>query len=180
MKRRSSLSKIIPMALNFYVPPGNACFMTTKRDPDIANQDLVCYKIIGISNQNPRLTYGPYTGTYYGYLGKESILVPSITEEKQNFWRRMIGLVGYDTPEKYGDLWKVSLGWIHTTWIEPDISVMPHAGTYEIWKCIIPKGTEYYRADTRVTHYDSACVYASKKIIFKKLILRQNVTKENI
>ena len=162
------------MAISFHVPPENACFISTKRDPEVAKHDLICYKIIGVSNKNPRLTYGPYTGTNYGYIWKDSVLVPLITEERQNFWRRLIGIGDYDSPQKYGDLWKVGNGWIHTTWIKPDILV-PYSGTYEIWRCIIPKGTEYYKSDARSSHYESSCVYASKKIIFKKLILRRNV-----
>lgn len=123
------------------------CLISETNKPTIATEDIVCYKVITTENKTP------YTDSFVNILHRLGI-IPfkakgniKIEENFNRFTRRYY--------------YTITKGMIHTfkgqifytmSWFFP-----------KIYKCIIPKGTEYFISQ-------GGNEYCSKKIIFKKRI----------
>lgn len=166
----------------------NSC-KCTKNEPKIADRDIVCYKIIR------RMADGTAKGLYvdkdYLDVNVGTYEIPSIEIiyngwfaknilRKGNIKKVIEEKVEWNKEYKW---WDIISGYLHSTPNEINKDnfynylpwFLPIGTVIEVWKCIIPKGTKYYQADCRGSHYESSNSYASKKLMFKELILSENI-----
>lgn len=124
------------------------CLYTENREPFLAKEDIVCYKVL-IETNIPCVYKTPVMRT-------RLIKFPLI---KKNFKaegdRKVVKI-----PLSVRVCFEISIGFIHTyknvesikRWIN---SILVCGDNYVIFKCIIPKGTYYYENETE---------YASERI----------------
>lgn len=106
------------------------CLYTYDKKPLIAKDDIVCYKVV---------EYNPEMDTYNTPLQKTDV---SEYVKNKTIWkdpseppvdRKVVGKGIYDR-----SLYEIGMGYIHA-FREPYGNI-----TYHVYKCIVPKGTEYY------------------------------------
>lgn len=130
--------------------------------PNIAQHDIPCYKIVILKELLSVKHYWPV------FFGKE-IPLEVINGEKDYYadkqeipYNKLLIIFNYEEDEVHG-------GYIHTYGAAEGADVSYHCldkeEDYRIFKCIIPKGTEYFEGE-----YAANIAYASRKIRFVKEI----------
>lgn len=164
----------------------NSCKVSRKGapfcKPSIAKEDIICYKVIERRGKDAYSLYNP------DYKYEEQIVPGSIIKGYgkyiKNSWFNRIFLrqpkeifreeyIEWNEKEQWYD---ITYGFIHTlSYCPSDIKgYLPlycnNHSNFELWECVIPKGTRYYQADRRGSHWESNNSYASKRIRFVKKI----------
>ena len=164
----------------------NSCKVSRKGapfcKPNIAKQDIVCYKIIERRGNDGYSLYDP------NYKYEEPIesgaMIKGQGKYVKNNWFKRIFLgypketfveesIVWNNREKWYD---ITFGFIHTLSYCPEniTNYLPlycnKDSHFELWECIIPQRTLYYQANCRGSHYESNNSYASKVIIFQNKI----------
>lgn len=146
-------------------------FIKRGEEPKIAKQDIICFKIMQYYNH-------VYIPPYYGRFGDISLY---IINGKEDYMA--------DNQECHSDVLRhghseredaICEGYIHTfatargviSEYENFLCVIRPTSVYKIFKCIIPKGTEYY-----LGNYESDSAYASRKIRFVEEIDTKEIIK---
>ena len=156
----------------------NSC-KVTRQDvpfckPKIALDDIVCYKIIECINNEAYSIFGH--GKYEVDIKENSVIHGRGIYKTNNWLKRFFfkkPKVEYDEESiewnsKY-QWYDITYGFIHSIPYCPEdmTNYLPiHAGHYELWKCVIPKKTRYYQANTRGSHWETNNSYASKRLKF--------------
>ena len=126
------------------------CLITTKNIPEIAQEDIVCYKFYKLRENK---LFSPY----------KEVLAPNINEVANTVLDR-----GYLARAKDNNLaYMVNRGFHSFKYLESLIKelVFWRLSYVRIFKCIIPKGTKYYEGT-----FDGSSSYCSKSIILKETI----------
>lgn len=138
------------------------CLASINREPNITENDIVCYKILEKTKDKKYPYKTPYRQT-------------PINREIINGTQEFIGLGNRNKKQHLLTTTMVSEGYIHTfkyflIAIEECKYLSKYGDEYCLYECIIPKGTKYYEgfdAQVRTT-------YASEKIKFiEKIYLQQ-------
>ena len=124
------------------------CLITTKNIPEIAQEDIVCYKIYILIAEDELLS--PYQGSPAPAINK---VTNTLLDRAylSNYRAAYMVSRGFHSLKYVGDLIKELDFWLYS-----DI---------KIFKCIIPKGTKYYEG--KFSDFPSYC---SESIILKEII----------
>lgn len=138
------------------------CTIVKSRISKRSEEDLVCYKILEIEfgNKNYQTPYTYFPVSTDIINGKE----PLIAENKESLRK---------TQFESGTYWSVNGGYIHT-YMDLECAknkILTLRETYDtsifnLFKCIIPKGTKYYVGFNDGFLIEEAESYASEKISF--------------
>lgn len=162
----------------------NSCKVSRKGTPfckpNIATEDIVCYKVIERRGNDAYALIDPN----YKYEDvSEGSIVKGYGKYIKNSWFNRIFLrqpkeifreeyIEWNEKEQWYD---ITYGFIHTLPYCPENmkeGYLPleckRNSHFELWECIIPKGTRYYQVDRRGSHWESNNSYASKRIKFVK------------
>ena len=117
------------------------CLYCWRKNPRIAKKDIVCYKVLIHLGSGAYVT--PYTQRHLTYAEKKGKLDFVATGDKIT----LVNLVGLS---RFFFRYKVSKGYIHTFKNKADAAIemadwRRHKNPPYVFKCIIPKGTEYYK-----------------------------------
>lgn len=127
------------------------CLYTTNKEPFIAKEDIICYKIL-VKTKIPFMYKTPIVRT-------KLIKIPLF----QKTFKAKGSSKVYGIKIHWSGVWEVAEGYIHTyLTAEAAISNVSHVidegEGCRIFKCIIPKGTKYFKS----TESDTL---ASEKIV---------------
>ena len=124
------------------------CLITTKNIPEIAQEDIVCYKFYKLYDNGE--LFSPYQGSHAPAINKvaNTLLDRAYLSNYRAAYMVSRGFHSF----KYLDNLIKELDF----WLSFDI---------EIFKCIIPKGTKYYEGK-----FDDFPSYCSESIILKEII----------
>lgn len=127
------------------------CLLIRDKDPKIAQEDIVCYKILECSRRRDswKTPFRQFEVEFDKLLADENKVFPKKLQ----------------TDSEY-NLYSVEKGCFHTfrdMYDARKISYSNGFGYCKVFKCVIPKGTEYYAGISFAL--DS---YASKKLIVTK------------
>ena len=126
------------------------CLITTKNIPEIAQEDIVCYKFYKLRENK---LFSPY----------KEVLAPNMNEVANTVLDR-----GYLGRAKDNNLaYMVNRGFHSFKYID-DLTKELYfwqSSDVKIFKCIIPKGTKYYEGK-----FDESSSYCSESIILKETI----------
>ena len=126
------------------------CLITTKNIPEIAQEDIVCYKFYKLRENK---LFSPY----------KEVLAPNINEVANTVLDR-----GYLARAKDNNLaYMVNRGFHSFKYLEGLINELAfwQLSYIRIFKCIIPKGTRYYEGN-----FTDLPSYCSESIILKEAI----------
>ena len=132
------------------------CLITTKNIPEIAQEDIVCYKfyILHIAKDDINFTSynkGELRSPYRGMLAPNIDEVANTELGKVHLYDSNIVMKGFHSYKYLDDLIRELY-----FWQSYDIT---------IFKCIIPKGAKYYEGK-----FDESPSYCSESIILKETI----------
>ena len=124
------------------------CLITTKNIPEIAQEDIVCYKFYELYD-NGKL-FSPYQGSHAPAINK---VTNTLLDRAylSNYRAAYMVSRGFHSFKYINDLIKELDFWLYS-----DI---------KIFKCIIPKGTKYYEGK-----FNNSPSYCSESIILKEII----------
>ena len=122
-----------------------------------AKEDIECFKVLRRVDSTSRLV--TWCRDYPVTIGEEMVAKTL----KKEYWA------------SYRQKWRVEVG-IHTVKTKDEaLKVIAHSGFFRsaiIVRCIIPKGTEYYKGKWPADMYDRVLLdsYASKSLIIKEIV----------
>ena len=124
------------------------CLITTKNIPEIAQEDIVCYKFYKLYD-NGKL-FSPYQGSH----------APAINKVTNTLLDRAY-------LSKYTAVYMVGRGFHSFKYLDDLIEELDFWLSFDIkiFKCIIPKGTKYYEGK-----FGDFPSYCSESIILKETI----------
>ena len=126
------------------------CLITTKNIPEIAQEDIVCYKFYKLRENK---LFSPY----------KEVLAPNINEVANTVLDRVyLYEYGGNNPT-----YMITRGFHSFKYLDDLIKELDFWLSYDtmIFKCIIPKGTKYYEGT-----FDGSSSYCSESIILKETI----------
>ena len=130
------------------------CLITTKSIPEIAQEDIVCYKFYilimeGDINYDKNGLLSPYQGS----------LAPTINKVTNTLLDKAY--------LKYGAAYMINRGFHSFKYLDDLINELDFWQSFdiEIFRCIIPKGTKYYEGN-----FGDFPSYCSESIILKETI----------
>lgn len=144
------------------------CLAASHKDVKIAEKNITCYKILELCNDfyTGRLYKTPYMGALvpsHIIKGKQEWYAPRGTYWKKKTIYQISGRTKY--------MYRIEDGYIHTyaklsAANARKESLKLHSGKYYIFKCIIPKGAEYYEGlePNGYKSYASECIKFVDKI----------------
>jgi hypothetical protein len=143
------------------------CLYVKGKEIKTAEEDIVCYKVLKIDRNflDQECAYTPYTGLQIGKC---------FLKGEADF--HAFGPSDIKLENLYSSRYEVSCGFVHTcSDLESAKKLCECLLTFTcpmvvIYKCIIPKGTEYYEGVWSFSAESSRASYASKKIRFVKEI----------
>ena len=154
------------------------CLLSMKNKPIKCRVNLKCYKVFkvryGFLDRKKDEFYSPFNGKKVPKIN--DVINGVVFEAECNNAAMSIPVYAH------GDLYEVDEGYIHTFANIEDAKAsiiskyFPHlhigdCEAYEVWECVIPKGTDYYRGICPVS-FNQYQGFASKKIkIVKQIIL---------
>lgn len=159
----------------------NSC-KCKSNNPQIAKEDIICYKIILKGDSIGSTPKGIYVDTHYSnFIYPDTLEYAKGKYEKNNWFKvHILRQPKYCYKEesvkwnKENQWWDITYGFLHSVpyKIKDIHNYLPWftKGTAQLWQCKIPKGTLYYQADCRGSHFECANSYASKKLLFVGLI----------
>ena len=123
------------------------CLITTKNIPEIAQEDIVCYKIYILIEDE---LLSPYQGSP----------APAINKVTNTLLDRAY-------LSNYRGAYMISKGFHSFKYLDDLIKELDFWQSYDIkiFKCIIPKGTKYYEGK-----FNNSPSYCSESIILKEII----------
>ena len=126
------------------------CLITTKDIPEIAQEDIVCYKLYKLRDNK---LLSPY----------REVVAPNINEVTNTVLGKARFPYYLDNSVKY----LVNKGFHSFKYIDDLIKELHFWQSYDIkiFKCIIPKGTKYYEGK-----FVGESSYCSESIILKEII----------
>ena len=160
--------------------------------PKFAENDIKCYKVIRRDHNGQAKAL--YIDKFYNSNIKEGDIIYAPQEAVYSNWferhilRKPI-IKGYIEEgiewNSENNWYDITFGFLHSTpneifpkeiehyieWFTPKCEI-------ELWECVIPKGTKYYQADCRGSHFESSNSYASKYLKFVKLIHKKTLDTE--
>ena len=135
------------------------CLITTKNIPEIAQEDIVCYKFYVLHKVKDDINLPSYDKD--GYLSPyQGMPAPTINKVTNTLLDRAY-------LSKYTAVYMVGRGFHSFKYLDDLIEELDFWLSFDIkiFKCIIPKGTKYYEGRYTV---DSS--YCSESIILKEII----------
>lgn len=139
------------------------CLITTKNIPEIAQEDIVCYKYYIVEKKDGKeKLISPY----------RRVSAPNLNEAVNTKLDKIFSPTGFDINDSA--YYKIQKGF-HSfkyfkhviqdieTW--EDIRTRIEYPNYKVFKCIIPKGTKYYEG-----MFNEAFSYCSKSIKLIELV----------
>ena len=135
------------------------CLITTKDIPEIAQEDIVCYKFYVLHKVKDDINLPSYDKD--GYLSPyQGMPAPTINKVTNTLLDRAY-------LSKYTAVYMVGRGFHSFKYLDDLIKELNFWLSYDtiIFKCIIPKGTKYYEGT-----FDGSPSYCSESIILKKTI----------
>lgn len=130
------------------------CLYTKNRNAFVAEEDIVCYKIL-IKTKIPFVYKTPIVGT-------KLIKFPNIKTTFKAKGNHIIHLAPIHPTLSGNDIYEVAGGFIHTYKNLEGVKSLLERNCFEnftVFKCIIPKGTNYYKSVNELEDE-----YASEKI----------------
>ena len=135
------------------------CLITTKNIPEIAQEDIICYKFYVLHKVKDDINLPSYDKD--GYLSPyQGMPAPAINEVTNTLLDRAY-------LSKYTAVYMVGRGFHSFKYLDDLINELDfwQSSDIEIFKCIIPKGTKYYEGT-----FDGRPSYCSESIILKETI----------
>ena len=135
------------------------CLITTKDIPEIAQEDIVCYKFYVLHKVKDDINLPSYDKD--GYLSPYQGMPAPIINEVTNT------LLDRAYLSKYTAVYMVGRGFHSFKYLDDLIEELDFWLSFDIkiFKCIIPKGTKYYEGK-----YGDFHSYCSESIILKEAI----------
>ena len=141
------------------------CFITPK--PMIAEKDIICYKVLRVSNHCPE--YQKITTPYCTY--------PITIKKKHCIDEEESPIVEFDYSRGDSEFWQVGSGMFHSfakfddameeadSWSN-DFLIDEQRMTFLVFYAIIPKGAKYYKGTFELSSYGKKYeAYASNELI---------------
>lgn len=135
------------------------CLKTNSHIPQIAQEDIKCYKVLKYSRYSKDKYFSPFNGT---------VVSDAVINGVANFWAKGEKNCGYDTKTLSYD---IGGGFIHTYKEYDDKIKLQYQSyvwnEYAVFECIIPTGAIYYEGrdgNTQVKSYASNCIKFVKRI----------------
>ena len=144
------------------------------------SKDITCYKVIERRNGKAYSLFG--WGIYKDGVKEGTLLIPEEKIKHNNWIKRILfnkpkveKIPHSITYNKERNWYDITWGFIHSLPYNIEGKLKQYIpidckGTFELWECIIPKGTVYYQADVRGSHYEASYSYASKQLKFIRMI----------
>lgn len=147
------------------------CLKTSQTFPEYAKEDIVCYKIIHKEMYGEEIKWvSPYHGDYVWFRGEiNNELIQRMTHKASFSWYDRIN----DNKLDLNGNREINAGFFHVFELLEDAIKMKlnisRKNEYKIFKCIIPKGTKYYKGYFSMvnpyTGYGIVCTnFASEKL----------------
>lgn len=153
-------------------------FSQSTPDPLVAEEDIICYKVLEVKTEETgvKLYHSPYYPYTYGknevYTEKDFVKTQIYYNERKPTWDPWESR-GYITVN-YGfhTFYSMELALTeYLYWQRRNRCFHSHRSDYCIMKCVIPKGSRYYRGFTVQTEKGDQVGYCSESIKLIEVML---------
>lgn len=139
------------------------CLVTKSYEPQIAQEDIKCYKVLKYSRYSKNKYFSPFNGI---------VVSDAVINGVANFWAKgKRNVLQWRYGKKKFSSYNVGGGFIHTYKEYDDKIKLQYQSymwnEYAVFECIIPTGSIYYEGhdgNTQVKSYASNCIKFVKRI----------------